>query len=442
MIRITRAFCAGILCATAMLLPATAQAPAPLDDAGRSATVAKAADLLRNRYIFPETGEAAAKKLEERLAAGAYKDLGAGDFAQRLTADLYEVAKDKHMRVSAAGVASPPPTGGAPMGPPPASEGGIVRADKLAGNIGYIEISGFPPPAAFKPALDRAMAALKDTKALIVDVRRNGGGSPETGAYFVSHFVDAPEPIVLMDFINRTPGTKEFTSRPSMSSKTPTTYYKKPVYVLTSARTFSGGEGTSYMLQAMKIATIVGETTGGGANPGGVMPIGPQLGLFMPGGRPVNPITRTNWEGVGVIPDIPTKAGDALKAALEKLGEKPAAGDINTLSRAKLFAPRSTPLPGTEAMLRKMLDQLARGEPDYNLMAPGLQNATREQLPMLQSRLKDLGPLKSVTFVGPGPQGGDTYDAEFEKGGQRWTLSLSADGKVDGSRFGPLPPKN
>src|SRR5690348_3007256 len=122
MIRMTRTICAGILCAAAMLAPAAlAQAPGappPLDDAGRATAVAKAADLLRNRYIFPETGEAAAKKIEERLAAGAYKDLGAGEFARELTADLYEVARDKHMRVSAAGVASPPPTGGAPQGPP------------------------------------------------------------------------------------------------------------------------------------------------------------------------------------------------------------------------------------------------------------------------------------------------------------------------------------
>jgi hypothetical protein len=438
----TGALCAGLLLATAMLLPAaSAQA---LSDTARAEVVAKAAESLRSRYIFPEAGETAAKKIEAQLAAGAYKDLEGRALAEKMTADLQSVTKDKHMRVSGPGGPGGPPPGaaGAPA-PPPPSEGGFVRADRLPGNIGYVEVSGFPPPGAFKPAADKAMAALKDTKALIVDVRRNGGGSPDTVAYLVSFFLDQSKPPLLInDFTNRVPGKNEFTTRQSFSVKTPTSYLGKPVYVLTSARTFSGGEEFAYDMQAFKLGTLVGEVTGGGANPGGVGPIGSGFGLFVPNGRPINPVTRTNWEGVGVIPEIKTAKEDALQVALEKLGQKVSAKDIDALSEAKLFSPRATPLPGTEAALRKAIDQLARGEPDYDQLSPGLADATRQQLPSIKERLAGLGALKSVTFVGPAPQGGDAYDVVFEKGALRWSLALSDDGKIAGSFFGPAPPKN
>jgi hypothetical protein len=439
-----RAVCAGVLCA--MLLPsAMAQTPppgasGPLTDAGRAEAVAKAAEALRTRYIFPEAGETAAKKIEAQLAAGAYKDLEARAFAEKVTADLQSVTKDKHMRVSVQGA---PPPGAAAAGPPPASEGGFVRADRLAGDIGYVEVNGFPPPAGFKAAADKAMAALKDTKALIIDVRRNGGGSPESVGYLVSFFLDpAKPPLLINDFTSRVPGRQEFTTRQSFSVKTPTSYVGKKIYVLTAARTFSGGEEFAYDMQSFKLGVTVGELTGGGANPGGVGPIGSGMGLFVPNGRPTNPVTKTNWEGAGVIPDIKTAPEDALKVALEKLGQKPAAKDIDALSQARLFAPRSTPLPGTEAALRTMIEGIVKGAPDYSKMGPGLANATRDQLEAMQGRLAVLGAMKSMTFFAPGPQGGDVYDIVFENGGVRWSIVLDAEGKATGSLYSSMPPAN
>lgn len=395
----TRTFHSGLLAiATLTLTAAHAQTPATLDEATRSSVVTKAADVLRNRYIFPEIAEQAAAKIEAQLAAGAYKELAQPRaFADKLTADLQSVTKDKHMRVSASGPAPAPPAGEAPRQPPPRSEGGIVRADRLAGNIGYIEVSGFPPPGAFKAPVDKAMAQLADTKALIVDIRRNGGGSPDSVAYLVSFFLDgAKPPMLINDFVNRTPNTKDFTTRQSFSVKTPTSYLGKPVYVLTSPRTFSGGEEFAYDMQSFKLGTLVGETTGGGANPGGVTSIGPQFGLFVPNGRPINPVTKTNWEGVGVVPDVATPVEDALKVALEKLGQKPAAKDIDALSQAKLFEPRSTQQPGTEAALRRTIDELARGEPNYALMTPSMADTTRNQLATLAGTVSSLGELKSI----------------------------------------------
>jgi TonB family protein len=116
---------------------ATSSGYSRLDDAARSAVVAKAADALRTRYIFPEVGEQAAVKIEGQLAAGAYKDLSQSRaFADKLTADLQSVTRDKHMRVSAPGPAPAPNGGAAARAEPPRSEGGIVRAHRLAGHIG------------------------------------------------------------------------------------------------------------------------------------------------------------------------------------------------------------------------------------------------------------------------------------------------------------------
>jgi hypothetical protein len=331
-----------------------------------------------------------------------------------------------------AGAAPPPP-------PPPRSESGIVRADKLAGDIGYLEVSGFPPLQPFKASLDKAMAGFKDTKALIIDVRRNGGGSPDAVSYLVSHFIDPAKRVHINSFINRTANTKDFTTQDFFSSPTPVSYLGKPIYVLTAKRTFSGGEEFAYDMQALKLGTLVGEVTGGGANPGGLSPVGSGLAIFLPGGRAKNPITGTNWEGTGVKPDIATPPADALKVALERLGQKPTSGDIAVLSVAKLFEPRSTITPGAEAATRRMLDELARGEPDYTKMGDALATATRQQLANIQTRLANLGALESLTFRSVAQNGGDVFDAKFANGAITWTINLDASGKVTGALMGPPP---
>jgi hypothetical protein len=441
MTTLTRSFAAGLLAIATLLPTARAQSAAPLDDAARSAVVAKAADSLRNRYIFVDVGETAAAKIEAQLAAGAYADLSQPfAFAEKLTADLYSVAKDKHLRIRAPGPAGP--ASSPPPPPPPRNEGGVVRADRLPGNIGYIEVSGFPGPVAFKPPIEKAMASVGDTAALIIDIRRNGGGSPESVAYLVSFFLDpAKPPMKINDFINRTPNTKDFTTRAQMSVATPTSYRGKPVYVLTSARTFSGGEEFAYDIQAFKLGTLVGETTGGGANPGGVSQVGSGLGIFLPNGRPINAITGKNWEGVGVIPEIKTPVDDALKVALEKLGEKPISGNVDALSIVKLFELRTTATPGLDALARRILEGDAKGEPALDIMGPGLAQAAQAQRDSLIKLHARLGPLKSLTFQGPGPGGGDAYLGAFTYGSSNISISLSADGKVAGFFIGSVLPQ-
>lgn len=415
--------------------------PSPLDDAARRTAVASAAEALRSRYVFPDVGERAAAAIESALAAGSYDDLEQPwAFAERLTDDLQEVAADKHLRVSAPGGRPSAEPGAAPS-PPPRSEGGVTRADRLAGDIGYLEIVAFPAPEVFNPPVDRAMASLADTRALIIDVRRNGGGSPASVAHLVSYFVDSEEPVHINSFIWRNPGTETYRTEEFWSTPTAFSYVGKPVYVLTSERTFSGGEEFPYDMQMMKLGRIVGETTGGGANPGGGAQLGFGLGMFVPGGRAENPITGTNWEGVGVKPDVVTAGSEALKVALEQLGRTPTATEIEGLSMARVFAPRTTPQPGSEAAVRRMSEENARGEPNYDLLSPGLAQATRAQLESLEQLFSDLGPIGSVTFVEVGRTGADVYDVEYENGSLTWTIALTLDGKTAMAGVRRSPPQ-
>ena len=312
-----------------------------VDDAARRSVVASATQALRRGYVFPDVGERAAAALESALAAGKYNDLtNAAAFAQQLTADLQAVAKDKHLRVNAFG--QPLAPDGAPAAPP-RNEAGIVRADRLPNNVGYLEIVAFPPLEAFQAPLDRAMAALRDTRALIIDARRHGGGTPVAETYLASYLVEAGRRVAVNKFIWRNPGTDTFRTEEFWTSPTPFSYAGKPVYVLTSSFTFSGGEARAYALRALELARVVGETTGGGAHPGGMVPVGAGFAMFLPAGRGENPTTGTNWQNVGVVPDIAVPAADALKVALEQLGVSAKAADVDALSEARLFEPSATP---------------------------------------------------------------------------------------------------
>ena len=317
----------------------------------------------------------------------------------------------------------------------------MVRADRLPGNIGYIEISGFPPMEGFKAPVDKAMAALVDTRGIIIDVRRNGGGTLVSEVYLASYFLDPARPVTVSRIIWRNPDTETFRTEDFQSSRTPFHYAGKPVYVLTSERTFSGGEALAYEMQVLKRAKVVGAITSGGANPGGMLPLGANLNMFVPSGRNENPVTKTSWEGVGVKPDVMSSADDALKVALAQLGQNTDKSTIETLSEARLFEPRSTPKPGSEAAVRRMIAELASGEPNYELMSPGMQSLTRQQLPRLQESIRSMGTLQSVTFSGVDGQGGDGFDVAFSNGAMFFTIGLDEQGRTTMAGLRPGAPR-
>lgn len=316
--------------------PALSPPLTSLDAKLRAEIVEKLAQTLADDYAVAESGETMAQAVRAKLAAGAYdKITDPEEFARTLHNDVRAVVNDKHLRVMlergpTAGSGGPmpgpgmaPPPGAAPGGRPPGMpdfrkmNGSIGRVQILPGNVGYIEVNGVPPGA--NKAIDAAFAFLSNTDALILDLRGNPGGSPQTVAYWMS-YLSQGEPHPVMRVQMRT-GTVMETKTTDLGDRS---YgLAKPVYVLTSYFTFSGGEEFAYDVQQFKRGLIVGETTGGGANPAGPHPLGHRFVAVVPTGLGKHPATGTSWEGVGVKPDVPVAAGLALleaqRLAVERL---------------------------------------------------------------------------------------------------------------------------
>ena len=292
-----------------------------LDAETRHQVIAGAIEHMQRAYVFAEVAEKMAAALRAHVAKQDYEGItNPRDFAEILTKHLQEVSRDKHLRIIYNPDGLPPQR----SGPPTAEERaqrladerrrnfGFRRVERLDGNVGYIELLGFSGSEEVSEVAVPAMNFVANTDALIFDLRRNGGGSPVTIGLISSYLFD--KAVHLNDFyIRETETTRQFFTQPAVQGRR----YgeRKPVFVLTSARTFSAAEEFTYNLKNLKRATIVGETTGGGAHPGGVRRITDTFGIWLPNGRAINPITKTNWEGVGVDPDIDVEAERALRAA-------------------------------------------------------------------------------------------------------------------------------
>jgi C-terminal processing protease CtpA/Prc len=167
-----------------------------------------------------------------------------------------------------------------------------------------------------------AIALVQYTDALLLDLRYNNGGAPSGVAFLCSHFF-GPEPVHLND-VHERDNVQQFWTYAHLPGPR---YLDRPVFVLTSGMTFSGAEEIAYNLQQLKRATLIGETTRGGAHPVGQFWVGPHVSIRVPTARSVNPVSGTNWESVGVTPDVPTTAAEAypeayrraLRAVLERL---------------------------------------------------------------------------------------------------------------------------
>jgi len=439
----------------ACTLPVAAQTPAPtLDAAEKRAVVEKAGELLTANYIFPDRAAEAKTRIDAALGAGDYDATAAPQaFAEKLTSDLQAVTHDKHMRVFFnAGPPPAPPGGAAPAAPPPRANAGFVRVDRLKGNIGYIKLQGFPPAAGpFAAAANQAMADLAGTDALIVDMRDNGGGSPDGVAYLCSFFFDPKTPVHINSFVNRKSGTLEFTNEDFHTRPVPTPYLNKPVYVLTSVRTFSGGEEFVYDLQTQKRARLIGAVTGGGANPGGTRPLNARFGIFIPGGRAVNPVTRTNWEGTGVTPDAITDEKLAFQAAMKEIvGSNPAKyaalktqveaeSAVDPFVEANLMKFREAQQPGGEAAVRKLFEGMSSGHPDYSIMTEELAERIRNNLTMFHTDMSKAGAVTGVRFTGVGPGGLDDYELITATSVVRFGVYLEG-GTIIAMSFGPPQP--
>jgi hypothetical protein len=305
-----------------------------LDARARAAVLDSLVVHLRGDYVFPDVAKVLERELRARQKRGDFDaDTSAKQFVDTLSSILLTTGKDRHFRVF---YRDEPIPARSAEGPPPATElarmremerrtnYGIERAQRLAGNVGLLEVRSFAARGAEAgEAMAAAMRLLEHTDALIVDVRRNGGGDPAWVQTLSTWLFPAGEPTHLNDLVMRRGGVEEVVEFYTLPWVPGTRVPDKPVYVLTSRATGSGAEEFTYNLRCLKRATIVGDTTWGGANPGSVVRLGEHFAAFIPNGRARNPITKTNWEGVGVRPDVPVPPGEALRAAhvmaLEKL---------------------------------------------------------------------------------------------------------------------------
>ncbi|MGX1928657.1 S41 family peptidase [Flagellimonas sp. 2504JD4-2] len=293
--------------------------------------------ILGSSYVFPEVASKMNAHLYDKLKQGGYKNVDDPDeFAQILTDDLQSVSKDLHLRVRFD-----------PEGISQRRNASLSAEDSIAfvenrlkrnrarnygfkevrildGNIGYLNLSGFSNvDAESGAAAQAAMNFLSNVDALIIDLRVNGGGSPSMIQLITSYLYDE-HPVHLNSFYNRPEDSHSQTwTLPYVPGK------RSPnvdVYILTSSSTFSAAEEFSYNLRNLERATLIGEVTGGGAHPGGTQIATDRFTVWTPTGRAINPITNTNWEGVGVKPHIEVSANDALNVAkitaLETLVER------------------------------------------------------------------------------------------------------------------------
>ena len=316
--------------------PPVAQPDMTIDAATRAAVIDRAIKNLNEAYVFPEVAKKMEQTLRERVANKEYDSAtSARGFAEKLTTDLQAVSHDKHLRVGYSSEAIPERRN---TEAPTAEEierfktflrqtnYGFEKLERLPGNIGYLDLRGFNPAQFAAETGAAAMNFLANTDALIIDLRRNGGGDPAMVAFLTSYLF-GNEPVHLNDLYFRPEdSTRQWWTLPHVPGKR--FGDQKEVYVLTSKRTFSAAEEFTYNLKNLKRATIVGETTGGGAHPGGSRRLSEHFQMFVPSGRAINPISKTNWEGTGVEPDVKVPADQALKvaqvSALAKLIEKEA----------------------------------------------------------------------------------------------------------------------
>jgi Peptidase family S41/N-terminal domain of Peptidase_S41 in eukaryotic IRBP len=293
--------------------------------------VTKALELLRQSYVFPEVADQAAVAVEARLEAGEYDNLDEIALTDLLTEHLAEVCHDKHLRVHlGGGPRGPRPDGPRPDGAEPhprrrpsreemrkvgrLDNFGIHRVERLPGNVGYVDLRRMALAENAGPAIAAAMELVAGTFALIIDMRKNGGGHPDGVVFWCSYFFE--EKTHLNDIYSREDDEiRQFWSLPYVPGLL---YLDRPVYMLTSAKTFSGGEDLCYSLQAQGRAEVIGEATGGGAHPTRGFPVSAAVRIAIPHARSVNPVTGTNWEGIGVVPDTAVPADQAYDVAYAK----------------------------------------------------------------------------------------------------------------------------
>ena len=313
-------FICGLMAALLVSASAAAQEGTRLRPAERAAILEEIADTVNEAFY----DEARAAQIAADLRAADFSAIATHEaFAEALTARLHE--EDRHFAVRYLGPREVArmledhereraDEGGDPFAAARRGNFGFEEVSILPGNIGYIKFDQFAPAGVAGDTARAALDFVAHTDAIIFDMRENTGGDPSMVQFMISHFLHPAESIAINTFVSR---QTEYPQQLNSLNYHPSGHRPDvPVYVLTSGGTGSAGEAFPYHLQALERATIVGEVTYGAGNPGDTFFLDAGYAIFISTGSARNPITGTNWEGVGVQPDIETPAPAALDTAL------------------------------------------------------------------------------------------------------------------------------
>jgi hypothetical protein len=303
----------------------------PIDEATKAAVIDSLSEALENIYVFPDVAEKMQKTIRKNLKRGNYEEADTYDaFAGMLNDDMYEIASDRHLHIDflrddtflAHSDTLSEDEEQEFFNRLASNNFGFYKLERLAGNVGYLDLRAFNDAEWAGATAVAAMNFLAYSDAVIIDLRRNGGGSPSMIQLISSYFFEGP--VHLNSFYIRADDSmKQFWSHSFVEGPR---MVDTDLYILTSHYTFSAAEEFTYNMKNLERATIVGETTGGGAHPVSFV-AWPDLkmSLSVPFGRAVNPVTGTNWEGTGIEPHIQVPEGEALEVAhlkaLKKLAE-------------------------------------------------------------------------------------------------------------------------
>ena len=285
-----------------------------LDEQKKGRVIEKINDLMVAQYIFLETAEKMRDFLNSQFAEGKYDGIkDVSRFASALRRDLLEISKDKHIQVvydpeqvkqiRAAQSLSPEERERVQrerLLNERSRNFGFQRVEIRGGNIGYLDLRYFTGQSEAFETIVSAMNFLANSEAVIIDLRNNGGGNPYTIQVISSYFLE--EHTHLNSFERRGEDVlQQFWTLRGVPGKK---MYDTDLYILTSRMTFSAAEEFTYNMKNLKRATIVGETSAGGAHPGGFRIATDGFLVWIPTGRAINPITKTNWEGTGIEPHV------------------------------------------------------------------------------------------------------------------------------------------
>lgn len=437
----TRVVCAILfLCGLAACRPCPAQTkaasgvvPIKLTPEIRADVAEKYADELARVYTYPEKATAMADLIRQKLKAGAYDNLTSPiAFAEALAGDARTVSHDLHLRINYAPPSSTQPVMmmmGGPQTPEMlelmrAANGDIPQAKILDGNIGYLIVNGqMTLNDTTRAAIAAAFQFLRNTSALIIDLRGDGGGQGFP-AYWMSYLSEGPSYVV--NTMHWRQGNQMHEQDTHTEDVGAASYgEKKPVFALTSSATFSAGEEFAYDLQAFKRGTLVGQITGGGANPTS-SPMGDNLGhgfsAVIPTGYVENPVTKSNWEGAGVKPDVEVPAGQALDKAWALAIEKIEESTTDPQTKAWLDAFSTAKLSGTPTL------STAELVGTYSSGIGFIPVSIIEKPDGLYRQLRRPGATIDARLV---PEGGDRYSLDGFPYGYSPMTFVKLNGKID-----------